>query len=55
MDNIIDLIATDASPSEVSNEIRSALYAKSAEKLDQLRPYIANSLFAIEDPEEGEE
>jgi hypothetical protein len=49
MDNIIDLIATDSSSSEISDSIKAALFAKSAEKLEQIRPYIANSLFGIED------
>ena len=33
MDNIIDLIAIDAKPSEVSDQIKDALYAKAAEKV----------------------
>jgi hypothetical protein len=52
MDNIIDLIAMDSSPSEISDSIRSALFAKSAEKIDQIRPYVANALFGIEDSED---
>jgi hypothetical protein len=52
MDNIIDLIATDSSPSEVSDNIKAALFAKSSEKIDQIRPYIANALFGIEDSED---
>lgn len=51
MENIIDLIATDSSPSEISNSIKSTLFAKSAEKIDQIRPYVASSLFGIEDSE----
>ena len=51
MENIIDLIATDSSPAEISDSIKAALFAKSAEKIDQVRPYVANSLFALEDSE----
>jgi hypothetical protein len=45
MDSIIDLIATDASPSEVSDAIKSVLFAKAAEKIDSAKPYVANSMF----------
>ena len=51
MENIIDLIATDSSPAEISDSIKAALFAKSAEKIDQVRPHVANSLFALEDSE----
>jgi hypothetical protein len=51
MDNIIDLIATDSSPAEITDSIKSALFAKSAEKIDQIRPYIASSLFDSEESE----
>ena len=32
MPNILDLIASDAGPSEISDAIKDALYAKSSEK-----------------------
>jgi hypothetical protein len=51
MDNIIDLIATDSSPAEITDSIKSALFAKSAEKIDQIRPYVASSLFDSEESE----
>jgi hypothetical protein len=45
MDNIVDLIASGASASQISDEIKDALYGKSAEKIDSLRPLAAASLF----------
>ena len=51
MENIIDLIVTDSSPAEISDSIKAALFAKSAEKIDQVRPYLASSLFGLEDSE----
>jgi len=44
MDNIIDLIATDAKASDVSDAIKSALFAKAAEKIDVARPIVAARL-----------
>ena len=55
MDNIIDLIATDASPAEISDAIKGALFSKSAEKIDQIRPHVANAMFGIEDIEDTED
>jgi hypothetical protein len=55
MENIIDLIATDSSPADISNSIKSALFSKSAEKIDQLRPHVANSMFGIDQLENENE
>jgi len=45
MDNVIDLIATDAKPSEVSDAIKAVLYAKAAERVDAARPIVAADMF----------
>jgi flagellar motility protein MotE (MotC chaperone) len=57
MDSIIDLIASDASPSEISDTIKNALFAKAAENIELLRPEVAATLFGEIDSEyeEGEE
>ena len=59
MDKIIDLIATNASPSEVSDAIKGVLYAKSAERIDAARPIAASSLFGdeeyVDDTQEDQE
>jgi len=51
MDNIIDLIATDASPSEVSDAIKGVLYAKAAERIDAARPIVAADMFGESEQE----
>lgn len=51
MEDLIDLIATDSSAAEVSDQIKNILYAKASERVDALRPYVADSMFG----EEGEE
>ena len=53
MDNIIDLIATDSSPAEIADSIKASLFTKSAEKLDDIRPYIASSLFDAEESDDS--
>jgi len=55
--DVVDLIATDSSASEISDAIKANLFARSVEKIEELRPYAANSLFnnAFEDSEELED
>lgn len=45
MEEVIDLIATDSSASQISNKIKEVLFAKAAEKIDAARPVVAASLF----------
>jgi hypothetical protein len=48
MDDVIDLIATNASPATVSDKMKELLYAKAAERVDIARPYVANAMFGQE-------
>lgn len=45
MDELLDMIIADESPSQVSDKIKELLFAKSAEKIDTARPEIAASMF----------
>lgn len=45
MDELMDMIAADDSASQVSDKIKDLLYAKSAERVDEYKPNVANSLF----------
>jgi len=42
------LIATDASPADVSDKMKEVLYAKAAERIDIARPYVSNAMFGQE-------
>ena len=55
MEELVDLIATDASASDVSDKIKDALMAKAATRIDAFRPNVASSVFDAEAPEEEEE
>ena len=44
MDDLMDMLATDQSASEISDKIKEILYAKSAEKIDAAKPNAAASL-----------
>ena len=45
MDDLLDMITTDESPSQISDKIKELLFAKSAEKIDAFRPYVASQTF----------
>ena len=51
MEDLVDLIATDASASDISDKIKERLYAKAAEYVDAARPEVAASLFGGDAPE----
>ena len=54
MEELVDLIATDASASDVSDKIKDALMAKAAARIDAFKPHVATSVFDAEVPEEEE-
>ena len=54
MEELVDLIATDASASDVSDKIKDALMAKAAERIDAFKPEVASTVFDGEVPEEEE-
>ena len=45
MDELLDMIIADESPSQISDKIKDILFAKSAEKIDSFRPEVAAGLF----------
>jgi len=47
----MDMIIADDSPSQVSDTIKNALFTKSAERVDALRPDIASTIFADDEVE----
>jgi hypothetical protein len=54
MEELVNMIATDASAADVSDQIKDILYAKSAKKIDDLRPVAAGNLFGAEAESEVE-
>ena len=51
MEDLVDLIATDASSSDISDKIKERLYAKASEYVDAARPGVGADLFGDESPE----
>ena len=52
MDELLDMITKDESPSGISDAIKDALYAKSAEKIGAHKDSVAASLFGAQEDEE---
>lgn len=55
MEELLDMIVTDESPSQISDKIKELLFAKSAEKIDSFRPMVASNMFGEDEVEEDEE
>ena len=45
MEELMDLLVTDESPSQTSDKIKDILFAKTAEKINAIRPNVASSVF----------
>ena len=45
MDELMDLLVKDESPSQISDNIKDILFSKSAEKIQNIKPQVAASLF----------
>jgi hypothetical protein len=55
MEDLIDLIATDSSASDITDTIKNILYTKAAERIDSARPLVATSMFGNEPSYEDQE
>jgi len=51
MDELMDAMATDESPSQISDKIKEILFNKSAERIDAFKTDVANGVFGDVDLE----
>jgi hypothetical protein len=54
MDDLMDMIISDESPSQISDKIKDILFSKSSEKIDAFRPTVAAGMFGDLEVEEEE-
>ena len=54
MDELMDAMATDESPSQISDKIKEIMFNKSAERIDALKTDVANGVFGDVDLEDDE-
>jgi len=52
MDELMDMIVTDESPSQISDKIKDLLFAKASERVDDFKSEVADSLFGDDESEE---
>ena len=48
MDELMNLVIADESPSEISDSIKNQLFAKAAARVDALKPAVTNSMLGYE-------
>lgn len=54
MDDLMDMIITDESPSQITDKIKDILFSKSAEKIDAFRPSVSSNMFGNLESEDEE-
>lgn len=52
MDDLLDMIIDDESPSSISDKIKDLLFAKSSEKVEASRPSSAQNAFGFDSEEQ---
>lgn len=55
MEELMDMIVADESPSNISDKIKELLFAKSATKIDDFRPVVASAMFGEVNDDENQE
>jgi len=45
MDELLDMMITDESPSQISDKIKDIIYSKTASRVDNYRSSVGNALF----------
>ena len=51
MEDLLDAIVNDESPSQISDGIKDLLYSKAAERVDAFKLYAANAVFGNDEIE----
>jgi len=55
MDELMNLIIADESPSDISDSIKNQLFAKAGARVDGLKPAVANTMLGYELESEEDE
>ena len=55
MDELMNLMIADESPSEISDSIKNQLFAKATARVDALKPAVANTMLGYEIETEEDE
>ena len=52
MDELLDMITADESPSQISDKIKDILFSKASGRVDSFKDYVGNSMFGEVESEE---
>ena len=55
MDELMNLIIADESPSDISDSIKNQLFSKAGTRVDELKPAVANTMLGYEFESEEDE
>ena len=55
MEEIVNLIAADEAASDISDKIKDVLYTKAAQRVDNIKPNVASSMFADAEQQSSED
>ena len=55
MEDLVNLIATNQSASDISDKIKEILYAKATEKINEETPEVSASMFGQDEDEDEED
>jgi len=55
MEELVNLIGSDSSASDISDKIKEILFTKASEKIDNIRPMVGSSLFGDDQTSEEQE
>ena len=55
MNDFLDMVVDDESPSQISDEIKNLLFVKAAERVDFFRQEVANDMFENPEVDDTEE
>ena len=50
--DLMDMMASDESPSGISDRIKDILFTKSADNIDDIKPSVSSSMFGQEEEEQ---
>lgn len=55
MEDLLDMVVNDESPSQISDQIKNIIFAKAAERVDSFRSDVASNVFAEKEVDNEDE
>lgn len=55
MEDLLDMVVNDESPSQISDQIKNIIFAKAAERVDSFRSDVASNVFTEKEVDNEDE